>query len=131
MGINRKTIGADGEADTIAFLEAHGYRMVDTNVRPFHDMRRGEIDLIGWHGEYLVFIEVKTRRARRDAAQITPSEAVNAPKRRQLLALAEAYLSLHQLNDIPCRFDVVEVIRLRNGSARITIIPNAFTGDDA
>ncbi|BDI32411.1 UPF0102 protein [Capsulimonas corticalis] len=131
MEINRKAVGDAGEADTIAYLESHGYRMVDANVRPFHDMRRGEIDLIGWHGEYLVFIEVKTRRARSASSSLTPAEAVNAPKRRQLLALAEAYLSLHQLDDIPCRFDVVEVIRRRDGSAQITIIPNAFTGDDA
>ena len=62
MPRNRKTVGAQGEATTAAFLEVRGYRLVDTNVRPEGGRARGEIDLVAWHGEYLVFVEVKTRR---------------------------------------------------------------------
>ncbi len=129
MPRNRKTVGAQGEAATAAFLESHGYLLVDANVRPEGGLARGEIDLIAWHGEYLVFIEVKTRRRAR-GAQGTPAEAVDGRKRRQLLALADAYLAKHPLSDIPCRFDVVEVIEGRDGLSQFRLLPNAFDAMD-
>ena len=129
MPRNRKTVGARGEAAAAAYLEARGYRLVDANVRPEGGLARGEIDLVAWHGEYLVFIEVKTRRARR-GAQGTPAEAIHARKRRQLLALASSYLAKYSLDDVPCRFDVVEVIEGRDGLARIHLLPNAFDATD-
>jgi len=75
----RKTIGSRGEEETVAFLETRGYSIVDTNVRPLGGMARGEIDVIAWDGEYLVFCEVKTRRVM-TGAQGTPAEAVHARK---------------------------------------------------
>jgi len=128
MTRNRKTVGAQGEAATAAFLEARGYRPVDANVRPEGGMARGEIDLIAWHDEYLVFVEVKTRHVAR-GAQGLPREAVDARKRRQLLALAAAYLARHSLDDVPCRFDVVEVVEGADGFARFRLLPNAFTAE--
>ena len=130
MPRNLKTVGAQGEATTAAFLEARGYRLVDANVRPEGGLARGEIDLIAWHGEYLVFIEVKTRHAAR-GAQGTPAEAVDARKRRQLLSLAAAYLAKHNLDDVPCRFDVVEVVEGKDGFSQFHLFANAFDGMDA
>ena len=130
MPRNRKTVGAAGEASAIAFLESRAYRLVDANVRPEGGMARGELDLIAWHGECLVFVEVKTRRVA-SGAQGTPGEAVDARKRRQLVSLAAAYLAHHALDDVPCRFDVVEVVEGREGFARFRLIPNAFDATDA
>lgn len=125
MTDTRKKTGAQGELDTLAFLEAHGYRVIDTNVRPLGGMARGEIDVIAWDGEYLVFIEVKTRRVA-VGDQGTPAEAVDARKQRQLTRLAMAYLAKHSLDDVPCRFDVVAVVRPRTGPARFLLLRNAF-----
>lgn len=122
---NNKTFGARGEADTSAFLEARGYRLIDANVRPLGGMARGELDLIAWQGDTLVFIEVKTRRTAR-GRQGTPAEAVDVRKQKQLVALASAYLAYHALDDVPCRFDVVEVIERDGQPPRFTLIPNAF-----
>jgi putative endonuclease len=124
----RKRIGTCGEADTAAFLEARGYRIVDANVRPIGGRRRGEIDLVAWDSDCLVFIEVKTRRAS-PAGNPSPAEAVDWRKRRQLLRLAYAYIARYKLHDIPCRFDVVEV--LWYGTApTFNIIVNAFDASD-
>lgn len=129
MARNRKSVGACGEAAAAAYLEACGYRMVDVNVRPQGGLARGEIDLIAWHGEFLVFVEVKTRRTAR-GGQGTPAEAVNARKRRQLISLALAYLAKHDIDDVACRFDVVEVVESRAGSACFHILPDAFDASE-
>ena len=125
MTENNKSTGASGERDTLAFLEARGYGVVDINVRPLGGMARGEIDVIAWDGEYLVFVEVKTRRAA-SGQQGTPTEAIDARKQKQLTRLAMAYLAKHNLDDVPCRFDVVAVIRPRSGLARFTLLRDAF-----
>ncbi len=127
---NHKTFGSDGEAQTASFLEGRGYRLVDANVRPLGGQARGEIDLIAWHGPTLVFVEVKTRHVAR-GAQGTPAEAVDARKRRQLVTLATAYLAKHNLDDVPCRFDVVEIVERRNAPPQISLLVNAFDGADA
>lgn len=122
---NRKAYGARGEADTAGWLEERGYRVVDANVRPLPGLARGEIDLIAWHDDVLVFVEVKTRRRAR-GAQGTPGEAVDARKQRQLVALASAYLAKHELDDVPCRFDVVEVVERDGAPPQFTLLVAAF-----
>ena len=123
---NNNTVGAQGELETLAFLQAHGYRVVDANVRPLEGMARGEIDVVAWDGEYLVFIEVKTRRAA-FGEQGTPAEAVDARKQKQLTRLAMAYLAKYEFDDVPCRFDVVAVVRRPSAPPRFTLFRNAFT----
>ena len=127
--MNRKAVGAAGEDGAARFLEARGYRMVDAGVRPEGGMARGEIDLIAWHGDTLAFIEVKTRRTRR-GAQGTPGEAVDARKRRQIVGLALAYIARHGLDDVACRFDVVEVVSAPGRPPVFSLVSNAFDASD-
>lgn len=129
MSENHKALGARGEAETAAFLEARGYRLVDANVRPLHGMARGEIDLIAWQDGTLVFIEVKTRR-RAFGALGTPGEALTARKCRQLVRLATAYIAKYRLDDVPCRFDVVEVVESPLHPPQISLLVDAFDGSD-
>lgn len=103
--LHKKAIGNRGEGAALEYLESLGYRVVDTNVRPLPGMARGEIDIVAWDDETLCFVEVKTRRS----TGAEPAEAVGPHKQKQLALLAEAYLALHDLDDIPCRFDVVTV----------------------
>jgi len=125
MTATSKATGARGERETLDFLEAHGYRIVDSNVRPLGGMARGEIDVVAWDGSYLVFCEVKTRRSAL-GNQGTPAEAVDARKQKQLTRLAMAYIAKHNLDDVDCRFDVVEVVRFTSGPPRLTLLRNAF-----
>lgn len=126
MTDTRKATGARGERETLDFLEALGYRIVDTNVRPLGGMARGEIDVVAWDGEFLVFCEVKTRRTAL-GNQGTPAEAVDARKQKQLTRLAFAYIAKHGLDDVPCRFDVVEVVPHPPRPAQFRLLRDAFT----
>ncbi len=127
--MSRKAVGNAGEQGAADFLAARGYRLVDANVRPEGGMARGEIDLIAWDGSVLVFVEVKTRRTAH-GAQGTPGEAITRAKRRQLVSLAQAYLAHHNLDDVPCRFDVVEATPRADGVLCYSLLQNAFDGSD-
>ena len=95
-------IGRQGEEDAYFYLRNLGYVMVARNYRS--PSRRGEIDLIGWDGDVLCFIEVKTRTSH----DVKPAEAaVDHDKQRELAGMARAYL--RRLPKVPWRFDVVTV----------------------
>jgi putative endonuclease len=77
--------------------------MVARNFRS--PLRRGEIDLIGWDGDVLCFIEVKTRTSH----DVKPAEAaVDRAKRHDLSMVAREYLR-HVSASCQWRFDVVSV----------------------
>ncbi len=115
--------GRDGETLAAAFLLSKGARVIARNWRPSRAGLRGEIDLIAQVGEFLCFVEVKTRASDRHGA---PQEAVGAAKQKQISHLANAYLSLHALSETPCRFDVIEVWLAPGQPPRLAWIENAF-----
>ncbi|HVZ16379.1 MAG TPA: YraN family protein [Terriglobales bacterium] len=114
--------GRQGEDTAYFYLREQGYVMVARNFRsPRH---RGEIDLIGWDGDVLCFVEVKTRRER----GIVPAEmAVDGPKRNLLRATARDYL--RRLKKAPAiRFDVISLYFDKDNRAPdITLFKNAFS----
>jgi putative endonuclease len=115
--------GQDGEEAAARFLQHSGYTLLERNWRAGNSLR-GEIDCIARHGKTLCFVEVKTRASNEHGA---PQEAVTRGKQRQLSRLANAYVSMHRLADVPCRFDVVEVWLPHDGTApRLALHQNAF-----
>jgi putative endonuclease len=75
-------------------------------ARNFRSTRsRGEIDLIGWDGDVLCFIEVKTRTSR-DVK--TAEAAVDRHKRREIATVAREYLR-RAPPTCQWRFDIVSV----------------------
>ena len=115
MEKNTRRTGSEYEKLAGRYLEQCGYRIVAYNYR----CRRGEIDLIAWHGEYLVFVEVKYRE---NADCGTPMEAVGYQKQRRISYTAMDYCRKHHiLPDTPCRFDIVAV-----QGKKIERIENAF-----
>jgi putative endonuclease len=113
--------GQEGEEAVYFYLRERGYVMVARNFRsPRH---KGEIDLIGWDGDELCFVEVKTRKRR----SLVPAEmAVDAPKQAMLRATAKTYL--RRMNEKPrFRFDVVSLYcEGAEGVPEITLFKNAF-----
>jgi putative endonuclease len=113
--------GRRGEEEAYFHLRRLGYVMVARNYRsPRH---HGEVDLIGWDGDVLCFVEVKTRTTR----AVMPAEAaVDAEKQRDLEHVAREYL--RRVAGSPAvRFDVVSVyLEEAAGAPEITLFKNAF-----
>lgn len=98
----RKRLGDAGERLAAAWLEARGYHILARQWRcPY-----GELDLVGEHGDEIVFVEVKTRRG---SAMGAPEEAVTRTKRAKLIAAAQMYLAEHGQEQRPYRVDVLAV----------------------
>lgn len=121
--VSNQRRGRDGENIAVAFLRTKGAHIIACNWRPSHGGMRGEIDIIAQSGEFLCFIEVKTRSS--DALG-SPQEAVNGAKQRQISRLANAYLSMKQGDEIPCRFDIIEVWLAPGQKPRVAWLQNAF-----
>ncbi len=86
---------------------------------------RGDVDLIGWDGGKLCFVEVKTRSSR----GLMPAEsAVDEDKRNMLRGLATVYLRSFPESErktIPVRFDVVSVYAI-DGAKEFEFFEGAF-----
>ena len=115
---NKRDRGTEAETLAANFLEERGMRIIERNFR----FERGEIDIIAEDGDELVFVEVKARRSN---AFGEPEDAVTPEKEEQIKKVAEGYLFERQIEDRPCRFDVVAV-SVVNGKQTITHLPNAF-----
>lgn len=103
--------GAMGEILAARFLREKGYSVCSSNFR----CRLGEIDIIVSNKQYLVFVEVKTRR---EDARYLPREAVTITKQRKLLQTAALYMSRFPTKLQP-RFDVVEVVTAADDSMKV------------
>ena len=119
--------GERGELEVLFFLRRQGYLFVERRWRS--PELRGDLDLIGWDGPTLCFVEVKTR-TRRDFA---PAEAsVDDQKKRMLRRMARAYkrtLPRGERLTIPTRFDVVSVYLLSpdpGAGPECEVVRNAF-----
>src|SRR5713226_2093455 len=69
--------GVRGETLAYWYLRRHGYVFVARNYVPRG--AKGELDLVGYDGETLAFVEVRTRTAREDQAAL-PELSVTAEK---------------------------------------------------
>ena len=112
--MNRRSIGAQGEADAKAFLLQKGAKILEANYR----RPTGEIDIIARQGKTLLFVEVKRRSSLRYGR---PAEAVDRAKQGHILRTAALYMQEKGLDDAPVRFDVIEVL-----PGQIRHIENAF-----
>lgn len=95
-------LGARGERLAADFLGAAGWRILERGYR--HGRR--EIDLIVRRRGTLAFVEVKTRSGR---GWGTPEEAVTVRKRKEIEAVARAYLARTRPRDVDVRFDVIAI----------------------
>lgn len=111
--------GRMGEEAAAEELCRRGWKHLTSNYRG----PRGEIDLVFRDGEFLVFVEVKTRSSE---AWVRPAAAVDAGKRRRLNHTAHHYLRRLQNPQVKWRFDVVEVL-LEDGFVReVRVLIHAF-----
>lgn len=114
---NRRRKGTHYEQMAAEYLNELGYKIMEYN----YNCRIGEVDLIAWDGDYLVFVEVKYRT---DSRMGMPQEAVSAAKQRTIAMVASYYMMHNNIPDItPVRFDVVAIL-----GNECSLIQNAFEG---
>ena len=109
---NTKT-GKSGEKIAAKYLQKKGYRVLERNFRT----RFGEIDLICQIRKVrnlptqaglpnIIFVEVKTKTGHGFGE---PWEMINHHKLDQIKKIGYVYLNKKNLNNLPCRIDVVGV----------------------
>lgn len=86
---DKDELGRSGEERAAQYLAESGFAVVARNWR----CAAGEIDLVVTDAEYVVVVEVKTRRS--DAFG-HPFEAIDARKRARLWRLACAWVAAHR-----------------------------------
>ena len=112
--------GTRGEEAAYFHLRELGYVMVARNYRS--PRRKGELDLVGYDGETLCFIEVKTRRSK----GLVPAEMqVDLAKQRELQAMAREYLARCR-RESAYRFDVISVYAANAAAPEFHLIKDAF-----
>ena len=97
--------GRMGEDMAHRYLREHGCIVVARNYRARSGP--GEIDLVAWHRERLVFVEVKTRSTVEFG---TPDRAVDQDKRTALERTAREYARRANVGWERTRFDIVSVV---------------------
>ena len=106
--------GGIAEKIAKAHLEKNNYKIKCSNFKS----NVGEIDIIAYDQEILVFVEVKYRS---NNVFGLPREAVGVEKQRKIRMVAMSYIKKYKLFDTPCRFDVLEIL-----GDKITLIKDAF-----
>jgi putative endonuclease len=100
----RRALALAGETFAAEHLQRLGYTIAARN----HRTRFGELDIVAFDDQTLVFVEVKTQRASPDA---DPWRALHERKRSQVRRMAAAYLA--EVEDRPrdreLRFDAIAV----------------------
>jgi putative endonuclease len=104
--------GIRGETYAYWYLRRHGYVLVARNFTS--PGLKGEIDMVGYDGAVLAFVEVKTRTRiepseKFAAPQATPESAVNLEKRRNISRVAQQFLRTRHIESAECRFDVLAI----------------------
>ena len=98
-------LGRRGEDIAQRFLQRAGIAIVDRNYRMASG--GGEVDLIGWEADTLVFVEVKSRKTEEHGA---PDRAIGSQKQLSLIRAAREYARHAEVPWPKVRFDVVNVV---------------------
>ena len=110
--------GHKGEDIATSYLVSKGYTIRHRNWRIHHI----ELDIIAENEDYIVIIEVKTRK---NDKFCHPSDAVNHTKIKRIVNATQAYIFKYNINkDI--RFDIISIIPTPDGNFEIEHQEDAF-----
>ena len=105
-GHRARRTGVRGETYAYWYLRRNGYVMIARNFT-YRGMK-GEIDLVGFDGATVAFVEVKTRTTPRNEFG-SPEDAVTIEKRRHLSRMARQFLREYRAGKAPFRFDILAI----------------------
>ena len=125
--------GVRGETYAYWYLRRHGYTLIARNFTA--PGIKGEIDMVGYDGSVLAFVEVKTRTIpdsvvanSSQTIQRIPEDAVNWEKRRNLSRMAGQFLRARHIESAQCRFDVLAIETRPGTKPRARLHKGAFNG---
>lgn len=113
---DKLSFGYDGEKIAYDYLEKNNYYIIRKNYRCSY----GEIDIIAYDKNEIVFIEVKTRKS---TFYGEARESVDLYKKKHIRKSAEFFIMKNKLENFYIRFDVIEVY-MRNKIYNINHIKN-------
>ena len=99
--MNIGVTGSTGESLVARFLSDKGFKVLNRN----YQCRFGEIDIIAENSNFIIFVEVKTRK---EKSAVPIEEAVDFRKKKRMILTAEDYLMKSPSEKQP-RFDVALV----------------------
>ncbi len=120
--MDKKSLGNKGEDFAAEYYKKLGFNITAQN----YTCRGGEIDIIAENGEYIIFVEVKTRSQN---SLYSPSEAVDYKKQKRLSVAAMKYLAENDVEK-QTQFDVFEVYTANERIYKVNRIENAFEAFD-
>ncbi len=97
-------VGRRGEDLAHRYLRRNGFTVVARNWRP--PQGGGELDLVAWEGDLLVFVEVKSRVS---AAWNAPERDIDRDKIQALRRAARDYVRRSGADEWRVRFDVISI----------------------
>ena len=101
--MNTRKKGTRYEEQAGVFLHANGIRDLTYNYRTGY----GEIDIVGYDGDILVFFEVKYRRT---SGAGYAAEAVDMRKRYRICRVSDHYMMMNHISsDTQVRYDVIAI----------------------
>jgi putative endonuclease len=116
----RKLLGRGGERRCERFLRKKGLKKLARNF----SCKTGELDLVMVDTDgTIVFVEVKTRA---DESFTQTEEVITAAKKLRLIRAARYFLKINDIEDRPCRFDVVTLLSGPAGPEQLRHYENVF-----
>ena len=109
--------GRRSEIGAADYLRSLGFKIVASSYRT----KLGEVDLIAWHGDILVFVEVKAR-----SSDAPPEDNVGLRKQQRVIRAARAYIAQYKLHDANYRFDILAVTSKPGRPPEYRLLKDAF-----
>jgi putative endonuclease len=106
-------LGKFGEKIASEYLQKKGFKIISTNFKKKH----GDIDIVAYDHETLVFIEVKTR-SNDEYGQ--PEDTINTYKIKRLIQSANYYCLTNNIRNKSLRIDIIS-IKVPENIKKITI----------
>jgi Holliday junction resolvase-like predicted endonuclease len=104
--LEARRTGVRGETYAYWYLRRNGYAFVARNYTPRGI--QGELDLVGYDGNTLAFVEVRTRTVQEESPALSEL-SVTKEKQRVVIRSAQRFLAERRTPESPYRFDVVAI----------------------
>lgn len=124
--LEARSTGVRGETYAYWYLRRHGYVFVAKNYTPRGI--KGELDLVGYDGTTLAFVEVRTRTVKEDAKAL-PELSVTKEKQHLVVRTAQRFLAERHVDESPIRFDVLAIDNRPGLPPIVRLHKDAFSPD--